>query len=62
MPTSWSSRSSRPYDVVALIPIVEGAGGRFTDWHGKPAVKGGRVVASGDPRLHEVVLERLAGG
>ncbi len=49
------------YDVVALIPIVEGAGGRFTDWEGGPAAKGGRVVASGDPALHEQVLEMLAG-
>jgi myo-inositol-1(or 4)-monophosphatase len=50
------------YDVVALIPIVEGAGGRFTDWEGGSAAGGGRVVASGDPALHERVLARLAGG
>ena len=39
------------YDVVALIPIVEGAGGRFTDWDGGSAAEGGRAVASGDRRL-----------
>ena len=50
------------YDVVALIPIVEGAGGRFTDWDGGSAAKGGKVVATGDRRLHEHVLERLADG
>ena len=50
------------YDVVALIPIVEGAGGRFTDWDGGSAAEGGRVVATGDRRLHERVLERLADG
>jgi myo-inositol-1(or 4)-monophosphatase len=50
------------YDVVALIPIVEGAGGRFTDWDGGSAAAGGRVVATGDPRLHERVLARLADG
>ena len=49
------------YDVAALIPIVEGAGGRFTNWEGGPAAKGGRVVASGDPALHEQVLMMLAG-
>ena len=49
------------YDVAALIPIVEGAGGRFTDWEGGPATKGGRVVAAGDPALHEQVLAMLAG-
>ena len=49
------------YDVVALIPVVEGAGGRFTDWEGGSAAAGGRVVASGDPRLHDQVLAGLAG-
>jgi myo-inositol-1(or 4)-monophosphatase len=51
-----------PHDIVALIPIVEGAGGRVTDWQGNPATGGGRIVASGDPRLHAEVLARLAGG
>ena len=52
------------YDVVALIPIVEGAGGILTDWKGGNASKGGDVVACGDRRLHEEVLARLgaAGG
>jgi histidinol phosphatase-like enzyme (inositol monophosphatase family) len=49
------------YDIVALIPIVEGAGGRITDWHGNPASNGGKVVASGDPRLHDAVLATLSG-
>ncbi len=30
----------QPYDIVALIPIVEGAGGRVTDWAG--GTRGGR--------------------
>ena len=49
----------KPYDIVALIPIVEGAGGRVTSWDGGPAAEGGRVVAAGDPRLHEAVLRVL---
>jgi myo-inositol-1(or 4)-monophosphatase len=52
----------KPYDIVALIPIIEGAGGRVTDWEGGSATAGGRIVASGDPRLHTEVLARLAGG
>ena len=54
----------QPYDVVALIPVVEGAGGIMTDWKGGDASKGGDVVASGDRRLHEEALARLgaAGG
>ena len=47
------------YDIVALIPIIEGAGGRVTDWQGNPADGGGRVVASGNPRLHEKAIEAL---
>lgn len=49
----------KPYDIDALIPIIEGSGGRVTTWDGGPAAGGGRIVASGDPRLHEIVLERL---
>ena len=48
------------YDVVALIPIIEGAGGIVTSWQGGDASKGGDVVASGDPRLHEEILARLS--
>jgi myo-inositol-1(or 4)-monophosphatase len=51
----------KPHDIVALIPVIEGAGGRVTTWEGGPAATGGRVVASGDARLHAQVLERLAG-
>ncbi len=49
----------KPYDIVALIPIVEGAGGRVTAWDGGPAASGGRIVAAGDPRLHEAALKVL---
>ncbi|WP_018181408.1 histidinol-phosphatase [Kaistia granuli] len=48
-----------PYDIVALIPVIEGAGGRVTNWEGGPATSGGRVVASGDARLHEKILATL---
>jgi myo-inositol-1(or 4)-monophosphatase len=49
----------QPYDIVALIPIIEGAGGVVTGWDGGPAERGGRVVASGDRRVHEAVLALL---
>jgi myo-inositol-1(or 4)-monophosphatase len=49
----------KPYDIVALIPIIERAGGRVTAWDGGPATGGGRVVATGDPRLHDTVLKIL---
>jgi myo-inositol-1(or 4)-monophosphatase len=47
------------WDVAAIIPIVEGAGGVVTDWDGKPAFGGGNVVASGDPRVHAEALKVL---
>ncbi|MFD1331904.1 histidinol-phosphatase [Methylopila musalis] len=52
----------KPFDIVALIPIVEGAGGVVTTWDGGPATNGGRIIASGDERLHEAALKRLAAG
>jgi myo-inositol-1(or 4)-monophosphatase len=51
----------KPYDIVALIPIIEGAGGIVTAWDGGPAAKGGSIVAAGDRRLHEAALRLLAG-
>ena len=51
----------KPYDIVALIPIVEGAGGVVTDWAGGPATRGGSVVAAGDRRVHEAALRLLSG-
>lgn len=47
------------YDIVALIPIIEGAGGQVTNWDGGSAAGGGHVVATGDKRLHEQVLAKL---
>ena len=49
----------KPHDVMALIPIIEQAGGVITTWDGARAETGGRVVAAGDPRLHEAALQRL---
>jgi len=49
----------QPYDIVALIPIIEGAGGVITTWDGGPAQAGGRIVAAGDPRIHATTLSIL---
>lgn len=51
--------SLKPYDVQALIPIIEGAGGRMTAWDGGSAQHGGAVVAAGDPALHAWLVEQL---
>ncbi len=51
----------KSYDIAALIPIITGAGGVVTTWDGTPAHNGGRIVASGDPRVHEAALKLLQG-
>lgn len=47
------------WDVAALIPLVEGAGGRITNWQGEPCREGGQVLAVGDPQLHADVVAIL---
>lgn len=52
------------HDIAALVPVVEGAGGRMCDWAGDPltAESDGRVIALGDPARTDDVLEALADG
>lgn len=50
----------KSYDVGALIPIVEKAGGVMTTWSGEPALDGGRIIAAGDKRVHQAALALLA--
>lgn len=49
----------QPYDIAALIPIIEGAGGVVTDWVGNSAENGGFVLASGSRLIHDQALELL---
>ena len=44
------------YDVAALVPIIEGAGGVITTWDGLDATGGGDIVAAASPGLHEAAL------
>jgi histidinol phosphatase-like enzyme (inositol monophosphatase family) len=52
-----------PFDYLALVPVIRGAGGVITDWEGQPLTldSGGRLIASGDPRAHARALTILAG-
>jgi myo-inositol-1(or 4)-monophosphatase len=52
--------SLAPYDIQALIPIVEAAGGAVSTWFGDSAANGGQIVAAGDPRLHDQVVAILS--
>lgn len=53
--------SLSPYDFCALVPVIENAGGVITDWNGQPLTikSDGRIVASGDPDIHQEILKLL---
>jgi myo-inositol-1(or 4)-monophosphatase len=46
------------WDLMALIPIIEGAGGVITDWQGNDAVVGESIVATGGT-IHDEVIRLL---
>jgi len=48
----------QPYDVAALIPIVEEAGGRFSDADGTAGPWGGSALTT-NGLLHDALLDRL---
>jgi myo-inositol-1(or 4)-monophosphatase len=50
-----------PWDCAALIPILQEAGGRFTDWTGSVTIDGGDAVST-NGALHEELLARLGAG
>ena len=49
----------KSYDIVPLIPILEGAGGVVTDWQGRSPLGGGQVVAAATAELHAQALAVL---
>jgi len=51
----------KPFDIVALIPIVEKAGGAVKTWDGGEPQAAGRCIAVGDPALLDIALNRLRG-
>lgn len=48
------------YDIAALIPIVEGAGGIVTTWDGQDPSNGGDILVAGNTALHEQAMALLA--
>lgn len=48
------------YDMAALVPIVEEAGGRFTSLRGEPGCQGGNALAT-NSHLHQRILALLGG-
>ena len=51
----------KPYDILPLIPIIEGAGGIVTTWENGHALDGGRIIAAGDKRVHAEAMAALHG-
>ena len=51
------------YDFLALVPVIEGAGGVMTDWEGGALTlrSGERLLAAGDRAAHARALALLAG-
>lgn len=45
-----------PYDIVPMIPIIEGAGGVVTDLEGRSPLSGGTVIAAANATLHAEAL------
>ena len=53
----------KPYDMMALIPIVAGAGGVVTDWDGHPIniKSGNKILATSNEKIHEECLSIING-
>jgi len=49
------------YDVQAPIAVIEAAGGIVTDWHGRPALEGGQILAAANRAVHAEALALLNG-
>ena len=52
----------KPYDVLPLVPIIQGAGGVSRPGRAGRRFFGGRIVAAGDKRVHAAALELLRAG
>ncbi|NIR50705.1 histidinol-phosphatase, partial [candidate division KSB1 bacterium] len=46
------------WDVMALLPVIRGAGGVITDYHGQNPVNGTSIIASGK-EIHPTVVAML---
>jgi inositol-phosphate phosphatase/L-galactose 1-phosphate phosphatase/histidinol-phosphatase len=53
----------KPHDFMAAVPVVQGAGGRISDWRGAPltVASDGRMVAAATEELWREALAELAG-
>ena len=47
------------WDSMALIPVIRGAGGAITDYHGNDPVAGKSIIAAGSAEVHREVIKIL---
>lgn len=47
------------YDIAAIIPVIEQAGGIITNWQGKSCSNGGQVLAAANRDIHEQAMALL---
>lgn len=48
-----------PWDIMAAVPVIRGAGGTITDFTGADPVKGKSIIAA-SPDMHPLVLKKLS--
>lgn len=46
------------WDIAAVVPIVKGAGGIITDYHGNDPLKGNSIIAA-SPQIHSDIIKVL---
>lgn len=51
----------KDHDIMALVPVIEGAGGVVTDWNEDPVVLGfdGHAIAAGNAEIHRRAVQTL---
>ncbi len=51
----------KPYDYMAVVPVIEGAGGCISDWEGDPVRLGtaDQILASANESMHQKALAAL---
>lgn len=49
----------KPWDYLALVPVIEGAGGMVTNWRGEADLSAGQIVAAADRRVLDDALVAL---
>ena len=65
--SGWADIMADPvlevWDIAGIIPVIEGAGGKITDWQGKPAVMDNgslaRSAVAAHPAIHADIIALL---